>query len=246
MEDFQFGAWLRASFDRPPRKTTVTVPDNLPRGREKPPNESRRNPTLAPSEPQASPHRHNQVFDSMQPDLETDMEVEQNPGNTNCTPPRKSTIDLFNDHLCEIDQAINYIPEKVNIEEQTSVLVHNFPSQLNAIKTPSAQIMQPDSIPRTPLGDISNGLTNPTSPKQGIAKWKKLARAHNTRTTEPSQAHSLKKAVAQTEEELGSGKKKRETFCQSTHGTNLCIGDVLELNSVKISAAARYQPCRGP
>uniref|UniRef100_A0A2N9I518 Reverse transcriptase domain-containing protein n=1 Tax=Fagus sylvatica TaxID=28930 RepID=A0A2N9I518_FAGSY len=158
--------WLRASFDRPPRKTTIMVPGNLPRGREKPPNESRRNPTLAPSEPQASPHRHNQVLDSMQPDLETDMEVEQNPGNTDCTPPHKSTIDLFNDHLCEIDQAINYIPEKVNIEEQIPVLVHNFPSQLNAIKTPSAQIMQPDSMPRTPLGDISNGLTNPTGPKQ--------------------------------------------------------------------------------
>ncbi len=203
VEEFQFGAWLRASSDRPPRKTAVTVSGILPMGREKPPNEPRRNPTPETSEPQASPHRHNQVPDCMQPNLETDMEVEQNPEITDCTPPRKSTMDLFNAQIREIDQAINYIPEKITTEEQNPVLVHNFPSQLNAITTPCAQLMQPESTPRPPLGDISNGPINPTDPKQSTTKWKKLVRAHNTKTTEPSQAHSLKRSVAQTEEELG-------------------------------------------
>ena len=44
VEEFQFGAWLRASSDRPPRKTAVTVSGNLSRSREKSPNESRHNP----------------------------------------------------------------------------------------------------------------------------------------------------------------------------------------------------------
>ena len=134
----------------------------------------------------------------------------------------------------------------MNVEEQISVFAQSFPSQLNVIKTPSAQIMQSGSTPRTPLGDISNGLTTPNSPKQGTAKWKKLARAHNSRTTEPNQAHSLKRVVAQIEEKLGTGKKKRAIFCESTHGIDLCIGEELEFNTVNITAAAGHQPCRGP
>ena len=173
------------------------------------------------------------------------MEVEQNPGITDCTPSSKSTVDLFNDQLCEIDKAINYFPDKGNTGEQIPVFMHEFPSQLNIIKSPCAQSIQLESMPRTPLGDISNGPTTSTGPRQGATKWKKLARANNTRSTEPSQAHSLKRSVAQTEEEVGSGKKRRSNVCQSTTGTDLCIGEVLEFNSVKISAEAGYQPCRG-
>ena len=35
-EEHQFGAWLRATSNRPPRKTVVTVTGNQPKGKDKP------------------------------------------------------------------------------------------------------------------------------------------------------------------------------------------------------------------
>ena len=247
VEEFQFGAWLRASLDRPPRKTVVTVPGNLTSERGKFTSEdSWRHPTPTTSEPQAPPDCHDRVPEFTPPNLETDMEVEQNPGPTDFTPQCKSTLELFNDQLREIDQAINYIPEKNIVADQIPALVHDFPTHTPAVMTPSPQSMQSDPLPRIPLGDISNGLTSPTRPKRNTAKWKKLARASNTRSASPSQAHSHKRAVVFIEEEPGSERKKRAATSQWAYGLELNAGDVCEANTVKISAEAGYQPCREP
>ena len=247
VEVFQFGAWLRASSDRPPRKTVVTVPGNLTSEQGKSTSEdSWRHPMPTTSEPQAPPDCHDRVPEFTPPNFETDMEVEQNPGPKYFTPQCKSTLELFNDQLREIDQAINYIPEKDIVEDQIPALVHDFPTHTPAVLTPSPQFMQSDPLPRIPLGDISNGLTSPPRPKRNTAKWKKLARASNTRSAGPSQAHSLKRAVVFIEEEPGSERKKRAATSQCAYGSKLNAGDVCESNAVKISAEAGYQPCREP
>jgi hypothetical protein len=106
--------------------------------------------------------------------------------------------------------------------------------------------MQSTPMPRTPLGDITNGLTSPTGPKKNTAKWKKLARASNPRSAGPSQAISLKRAVVDIEEEPGSVRKKKAATSQCVYGPELSVGDVCESNAVKISAEVGYQPCREP
>jgi hypothetical protein len=161
VEEFQFGAWLRASSDRPPRKTVVTVPGNLTSARGKSTSDdSWRHPTPTTSEPQAPPECHTRVPEFTPPNLETDMEVEQNPGPTDLTPQCKSNLDFFSDQLRAIDQEINYIPKRYIMEDQIPDLVHGHPNHMPAVAISSPQLMQSTPLPRTPLGDITNGLTS--------------------------------------------------------------------------------------
>uniref|UniRef100_A0A2N9IQD1 CCHC-type domain-containing protein n=1 Tax=Fagus sylvatica TaxID=28930 RepID=A0A2N9IQD1_FAGSY len=81
-EEFQYGAWLRATSDCPPRKTVVIVPGNQPK--------SRANSTRAdhPSHQPATEmedlncerNEKGKASDVTARDLENDMEIEPNPG----------------------------------------------------------------------------------------------------------------------------------------------------------------------
>jgi hypothetical protein len=181
-EEFQYGAWLRATSDCPPRKTVVIVPGNQPK--------SRANSTRAdhPSHQPATEmedlncerNEKGKASDVMARDLENDMEIEPNPGFPLQVLVRKSNADTFNDQLKEIDQAINYMPYEENVREQVSNLLYAH----NSTNAQGAKLAGPrekknasplSSLHRRPLEDISNGSNTKQKPRSSTTKWKKLA-----------------------------------------------------------------------
>jgi hypothetical protein len=119
-EEQQFGAWMRATLDRPPRKTIVIVPGNHPKGREKPDRDEPPNhqAETALAELNGDRCEHGRGPNDTENNHESKMEIEQNPGFPIPNLVQKSTVEIFNDQLKEIDQAINYIPYGNNNTEQ--------------------------------------------------------------------------------------------------------------------------------
>ena len=210
MEEHQFGAWLRASSDRPPRKTVVMVPGHQPKGGEKEPRtESCHHPTSEKTESHKPQPATDGAPDSTPINLEADMEIEPNPGTTDLFCFQKSNITDFNAQLYEIDQAINYVPEKEKLKE--NILVPPMPSTLNMEK--ENNIREPpmhcdeEFLPRAPLCDISNGPLVHVDPKKKAVKWKKLACEHMPSALGPIQAQSPKRNVSYEEGDLVQKKK---------------------------------------
>ncbi len=177
-EEHQFGAWLRASSDRPPRKTMVMVPGNQPKGGDKVPRtEPRRNPTTVTTEMHSFIPSTDGIPDSAPINLDSDMEVKPNLCTADFFYFQKSTIANFNDQLREIDQAINFVLAKEIGKE--SIMVPSIPSSLNMENehNTSEPLMHYDDLflQRTPLRDISNGPPTHMGPKKNPVKWKKLA-----------------------------------------------------------------------
>ena len=97
MDKHQFSAWLRASSDHPPRKTVVLVPGNQLKGCDKVPRiEPHHHPTTDTSKMHTSSPSTNGIPDSTPINLESDMEVEPNPGVTDPFYFQKSNIAAFN------------------------------------------------------------------------------------------------------------------------------------------------------
>lgn len=154
--------------------------------------------------------------DSMPINLEADMEIEPNPGTTDLFCFQKSNITDFNAQLYEIDQAINYVPEKEKLKE--NILVPPMPSTLNMEK--ENNIREPpmhcdeEFLPRAPLCDISNGPLVHVDPKKKAVKWKKLAREHMPSALGPIQAQSPKRNVSYEEGDLVQKKKQKVVLIQ--------------------------------
>lgn len=117
-EDQQFGPWLRATSDRPPRKTVVIVPGMHQKNRgdsdhEAPPKSQSETAPVGPNDDRGI---HGRGTADTEQNLDQDMEIELNPVFPNPDLTKQSTAEIFNAQLKEIDQAINYIPfvEKTN------------------------------------------------------------------------------------------------------------------------------------
>jgi hypothetical protein len=123
-QEYQFGAWLRATSDRAPHKTAVIVPGNQPKSRNK---SDRKDPAqyqpTAEAEDLTSDLRENgKSTENTEADPENEMEIEHNPGFPFQTRIKKSNIETFNNQLKEIDQAINYMPFGENIPDKNPEL----------------------------------------------------------------------------------------------------------------------------
>ncbi|GMY21352.1 hypothetical protein FCV25MIE_16593 [Fagus crenata] len=198
-KDYQFGAWLRASSDRPPYKTVVVVPGNQPKRREKPTSDEPPNhqPATEPEELTSDQSENSKNPENAEKNPENEMEIEHNPGLPNPNQVQKSNTEIFNDQLKEIDQAIHYMPYGENIPEENSghfcnenFLIDHGPKSAG----PQAQSVSPFASPtHRPLKDISNGLCNNQKQKSSTTKWKKLARAHKPTSNPPTTAQPLKR-----------------------------------------------------
>jgi hypothetical protein len=243
-EEYQYGAWLRASSDRPPRKTVVTVLGNQPNGRDKSKHPEHPNYHAATETDDLNCDRsekgknpENTVYD-----LENDMEIEENPGFPFQAPGQKSDADIFNDQLREIDQAINYKPNGVHVTEQVSDLINSSISTTNqgqAAVGATAENRSPLPNPsRRPLADISNGpITNPNH-RSTSTKWKKLARAHKPINDSSPKVQPHKHELLFTEEDTAHGKRLRARPDQCNFVSALTIDNTLDYISLNTSAAA--------
>jgi hypothetical protein len=103
---------MRATSDHPPHKTVVIVPGNLPKGRGKPDRDEPPNhqAETAPADLNGDRCEHGRSLDDTTNNHESEMEIKQNPVFPIPDLVQKSTVEIFNDQLKEIDQAINYIP----------------------------------------------------------------------------------------------------------------------------------------
>uniref|UniRef100_A0A2N9G219 Uncharacterized protein n=1 Tax=Fagus sylvatica TaxID=28930 RepID=A0A2N9G219_FAGSY len=228
-DEYQYGAWLRASSDRPPRKTVVTVPGNQPNGRDKSkhpeqPNHHDATETndLSCDRSEKGKNPENTVYD-----LENDMEIEENPSFPFQAPGKKSDNDIFNDQLREIDQAINYKPNEEHVSEQVSDLINSSISTTNQVQEAvgaTAKNMSPLPNPsRRPLADISNGPITTPNHRSTSTKWKKLARAHKPIRESSPKVQPQKRELLFTEADTAHGKRLRAVPDQSLPETMICI-----------------------
>jgi hypothetical protein len=251
-EEYQFGAWLRATSDRPPRKTVVTVNGNQPKGKEKQTREDRHNHQATPKTavPNSDESNNGKDPDVTENDLGIDMEIEPNPVFPNSDMVQKSNDEIFNDQLKEIDQAINYIPYGEQITEQVleSPYIQNHSLKCDATPAgpPTKNTGLLSSPKRRPLGDISNGLNTTQDRRPSTTKWKKLARAQKPTSASPTIAQSHKRDLLLVEENPVHGKRHRTGPDQCNFSTTPPIDNTLENMHTKISAAADSQPCRKP
>lgn len=242
-EEQQFGAWLRATSDRPPRRTVVTVLGNQTKGSEK---MSRTEPQRAPTT--AMPERHTPIpskdgipeFASTNP--ETDMEVEPNPGTADPLCLQRSTTEDFYDQLREIDREISFVPAKENLKEKIKVPIISSPLNMEIENIRIEPPMTFDDWPshRAPLCDISNGPPTHVGQKKNPTKWKKLARAQSSNVVGPDHIQSPKRIVPHAEESLAQLKK------QKVVGDQYEGSEVLVTTPGKVSVEAGLQPCRQP
>ncbi|GMY07646.1 hypothetical protein FCV25MIE_02885, partial [Fagus crenata] len=185
-----------------------------------------------------------------QSNLEVDMEIEQVPVFPKPDLVQKSTIEIFNDQLNEIDLAINYLPY-VERSKETNL------GQSNITKTisdngatsngdPPHNISPISSPSRRPLEEISNGPVSKQAQKKSTTKWKKLARTHNPNNASPAINQPLKRDLLLIEDEPVHGKRLRAELNQCNFGNAYTIDKALECMSTNISAVAGPQPCREP
>ncbi len=247
-EELQYGPWLRAEMDRPPRKTVVVVPGNLPRARAKPAWEHQpRDPTPAASEPQSPTPVLETESDHTPDNAVLDMEIEENPGIPSITIPQKSNSEKFADQLREIDEAINFIPTVASPKSTTPNLANSsreaLPVDSNVIPKSPPQSARPRGI----LSDITNGPSNNTStPKPRTAKWKKLARAHVTNTMIADLSCPLKRSPLLLDPDTIQGKKIKPGQEGSKASTTFHREVILCSLSDEISVVAGLQRCRQP
>uniref|UniRef100_A0A2N9FNY2 DUF4283 domain-containing protein n=1 Tax=Fagus sylvatica TaxID=28930 RepID=A0A2N9FNY2_FAGSY len=251
-KDYQFGAWLRASSDRPPHKTVVVVPGNQPKRREKPTSDEPPNHQLATELEELTSDRseNSKNPENTEKNPENEMEIEHNSGLPNPNQVQKSNAELFSDQLKEIDQAIHYMPYGENIPEENSghfcnenFLIDHGPKSVG----PQAQSVSPFASPtHRPLKDISNGLCNNQKQKSSTTKWKKLARAHKPTSSPPTTAQPLKRDLMLIDEGPTQGKRLRATLNQCNFDNTNIIDNTLAGTLMKISAEAGPQPYRKP
>ncbi|GMY32827.1 hypothetical protein FCV25MIE_28069 [Fagus crenata] len=254
-EDQQFGPWLRATSDRPPRKTVVLVPGLHQKNCGAPDQDAppQYQAETVPAGSNDDRGNYGKETEDTQQNLDHVMEIEPNPVFPNPDLLKKSTDEFFNAQLKEIDQAINYIPcgEKTNEHnpgqsyEENSNISHGAKS----VGLPTHQ-MSPFSSPcRRPLGDISNGPQNKQdqASKQVMKpKWKKLAQAHKP-TSEPTETiQSHKRDLVLLDEDPIHGKRIRAVPDQCFIGSSPNIQDSMEYMTTSLSAEAGFQPCRKP
>ncbi|GMY33359.1 hypothetical protein FCV25MIE_28601 [Fagus crenata] len=251
-EEYQYGAWLRASSDRPPRKTVVTVLRNQPTGRDKSkhPEHPNHHAAMATDELNCDRSEKGKNPENTVYDLENDMEIEENPGFPFQAPGKKSDADIFNDQLREIDQAINYKPNEVHVTEQVSdLIISSIPTtnQGQEAVGATAENMSPLPNPsRRPLVDISNGPITNSNHRSTSTKWKKLARAHKPINDSSPKVQPQKREFLFTEEDTTHGKRLKAEPDQCNFVSALTIDNTLDYISLNTSAAAVSQPCRKP
>ena len=178
------------------------------------------------------------------------MEIKPNLGFPNSDLVQKSNVEIFNDQLKEIDQAINHIPYGEKITEQVLDLPYAQNPSLKCDATPAgppAKNTNPLSSPnRKPLGDISNGPNTTKELRPSTTKWKKLARAHKPTSASPTIVQPHKRDLLLVDENPVHGKRLRTGPDQCNFGNTLTIDNTLENMQTKISAVADSQPCRKP
>jgi hypothetical protein len=247
-EEFQYGAWLRAEMDRPPRKTVVVVSGIQPRARPKSAWGSQSGKaTPAPSRPSSPTKETEQVPEYVHENNVLDMEIEENPIFPKMVSSEKSNAEIFADQLREIDEAICYGP---NLATPKSIN----PNMVNpACETPySDTLVTPKSpVPleglRGVLNDITNGPPRTTSsPKTRTAKWKKLARAQSTKPVNADPSCHQKRSPLMLDPYTIKEKKKKFEQADSGDGTFLLTEMVMQSNVEEISAEAGLQLCRQP
>jgi hypothetical protein len=247
-EEFQYGAWLRAEMDRPPRKTVVLVPGIQPRARPKSawghqPDKA----APATSEPFSPTKEFEQVPEYVPENVVLDMEIEEHPGIPKLVLSEKSNLETFADQLREIDEAINYVPNLATPKSINPNLVKPaceslYTATLVVPKSP----VQPEGL-RGILNDITNGLPSTTSsPKTRTAKWKKLARAHGTKPVNAEPSCHQKRSPLGLDPYTIKEKKKKSEQAESGDGTSLPTEIVMQSIMEEISAEAGLQLCRQP
>uniref|UniRef100_A0A2N9GPD6 Uncharacterized protein n=1 Tax=Fagus sylvatica TaxID=28930 RepID=A0A2N9GPD6_FAGSY len=228
-QEYQFGAWLRATSDRAPHKTAVIVPGNQPKSRNKP---DRKDPAqyqpTAEAEDLTSDLRENgKSTENTEADPEHEMEIEHNPGFPFQTRIKKSNIETFNNQLKEIDQAINYMPFGENIPDKNPELSYTANFQIEHGLKSAGPIAHPannlSSPSRRPLQNISNGPCKNQEPKTHTTKWKKLARAQKPTSGPPIIVQPLKRDFMLIEEDPVQGKRPKAGLDQSLPEAMKCI-----------------------
>ena len=251
-KEYQFGAWLRAFSDRPPHKTVVIVPENQPKGKEKPTrNEpSNHQPATEKEELTSARCKNGKSPENTEDNPEYEMEIKHNPVFPNPDQVQKSNAEIFNNQLKEIDPAINYMPYGENTLEQNlgQYCNNNFLTDHGSQSTgPKSHAVSPFANPiHKPLKDISNGPCNNQKSKPSTTKWKKLARAHKPTSGPPTIAQPLKRNLMLIEEEPTQGKRLGAALDQCNFGNTYTIDNSLECTPTKILVAAGPQPCRKP
>ena len=249
-EERQYGPWLRASTERPPRKTAVMVHGSSSKeGSEFP----RKDPGKQPAEQAADPHpvppETSRESENPPENPAFYMEIEPNPGFTNQGQFPNPIPENFEARLHEIDQAINFFPLQespaVNILPKVNSLMF---SQEN---TPSASPLQHGPLLtnrlRGILEDISNNpRPNNSSPNPKTAKWKKLARAQHIISASTEHIQPLKRGIPEMEQQSSHGRKKRNTHSQNAYADVQATNGTLENDSIEILAEAGFQPCQQP
>jgi hypothetical protein len=247
-EERQYRPWLKASTERPPRKTEVMVHGSSPKERSGIP---RKDPGKPPAEqaavPPPVPPETGRGSENPPENPDFEMEIEPNPGFTNQGQFPNPTPENFEARLHEIDQAIKFFP----LQESPAV---NIPPQVNSLllgqeNTPRASLLQHGPIltnrPRGTLEDISNiSRPNKSSPNPKTAKWKKLARAHNTISVSTEHIQPLKRGNLEMEQHSSHGRKKRIIQTQNAYDDAQTTNGNLESDSIEILAEAVFQPCQ--
>ena len=247
-EGFQYGAWMRADLDRPPRKTVIVVPGNKPREKTKIAKESQARPMAPPCSGPHCPMPEPEPTPAIPfEDQVLDMEFEHNPGFPESIPPQKSKADIFAEKLHAIDEAINYLPnldgpKSPNPGHGFTIFEHQ--SCASSVGPGSPQI---SVTPRVTLGDITNGPPgNNSSPRVRTSKWKKLARAHQPTTGVSVSTCSLKRHPPSEDPDTFQEKKKKLVPVHNATSGSPHTMVVLDGTLEEISAEAGFQLCWKP
>ena len=251
-EGQQFGAWLRATSDRPPHKTVVIMPGSQPTGRGRANHADSSNHKVETAAADLNDSRSENGTNPYEApsNLEVDMEIEQNPVFPKPDLVQKSTTEIFNDQLNEIDLAINYLPygeksKEINPGQSniTKPILDNGTKSNGALSHNHSPFSSPS---RRSLEDISNGLVSKQAQKKSTTKWKKLARIHKPSNGSLAINQPLKRDLLLIEDEPVHGKRLRAELNQCNFGNAYTIENALECMSTNITAVAGPQPCREP
>jgi hypothetical protein len=209
----QYGAWLRASMDRSPRQTIITVAGSQGKSREKPPPGSPKRqesaPSATPNHPESTPN-HVPYFTRL--NMETPIEVEQYMDLTDPVSESNPKSVTFEEELQAIDNAINYIPGENVVKGTSSATVTHViynPGPISGAEISTLNIKAPDhsfrsTSTRATLNDISNGPSRPNMlSKPSATKWKKRATTQVSTTPSPPPFHSLKRDISYLSPETG-------------------------------------------